>query len=276
MGGNAIRLLRDAAQNYPAWLDAIDSARGSVLFENYIVHDDAIGRRFADALAAKACDGVRVRVLYDWLGCRGTASRAFWDRLRAAGAEVRAFNPPRFDSPLGWVSRNHRKSLCVDDRVAFVSGLCVGRMWVGDPRRGIAPWRDTGVELRGPAVADVAQAFARAWADAGAAIPADELPGRAAIAPCGDVGLRVLATMPSAAGLYRLDQMIAALARTTLWLTDAYFAGTATYVQALRQAALDGVDVRLLVPGASDVPVLSPITRAGYRSLLEAGVRVFE
>lgn len=276
VGGNAIRLLRDAAQNYPAWLDAIDSARGSVLFENYIVHDDAIGRRFADALAAKACDGVRVRVLYDWLGCRGTASRAFWDRLRAAGAEVRAFNPPRFDSPLGWVSRNHRKSLCVDDRVAFVSGLCVGRMWVGDPRRGIAPWRDTGVELRGPAVADVAQAFARAWADAGAAIPADELPGRAAIAPCGDVGLRVLATMPSAAGLYRLDQMIAALARTTLWLTDAYFAGTATYVQALRQAALDGVDVRLLVPGASDVPVLSPITRAGYRSLLEAGVRVFE
>jgi cardiolipin synthase len=149
-------------------------------------------------------------------------------------------------------------------------------MWVGAPQRGIAPWRDTGVELRGPAVADVAQAFARAWAETGVAIPADELPERAAIARCGDVGLRVLATMPAAAGLYRLDQMIAALARTTLWLTDAYFAGIATYIQALRQAALDGVDVRLLVPGASDVPILSPITRAGYRPLLEAGVRVFE
>jgi len=276
VGGNAIRLLRDAGENYPAWLDAIESARHSVLFENYIVHDDAVGRRFADALAARAREGVRVRVIYDWFGCLGTASRAFWNRLRDAGAEVRAFNPPRFDSPLGWVSRNHRKSLCVDDRVAFVSGLCVGQRWVGDPQRGIAPWRDTGVEVRGPAVADVAQAFARAWAETGGSIPVDELPVAAAIAAAGDVELRVLATIPAVAGLYRLDQLIAALARERLWLTDAYFVGTASYVQALREAAMDGVDVRLLVPGASDVPIISPITRSGYRPLLEAGVRVFE
>jgi len=276
VGGNAIRLLRDAGENYPAWLDAIEAARHSVLFENYIVHDDAAGRRFADALSAKAREGVRVRVIYDWFGCLGTASRAFWNRLRDAGAEVRAFNPPRFDSPLGWVSRNHRKSLCVDDRIAFVSGLCVGQRWVGDPQRGIAPWRDTGVEVRGPAVADVAQAFARAWAETGATVPVGELPVAAAIAAAGDVELRVLATMPAVAGLYRLDQLIAALARERLWLTDAYFVGTASYVQALREAAMDGVDVRLLVPGASDVPIISPITRSGYRPLLEAGVRVFE
>ena len=274
--GNAIRLLRDAGENYPAWLDAIGSARRSVLFENYIVHDDAAGRRFADALAAKAREGVRVRVIYDWFGCLGTASRAFWGRLRDAGAEVRSFNSPRFDAPLGWLSRNHRKSLGVDDRVAFVSGLCVGQRWVGDPQRGIAPWRDTGVEVRGPAVADVAQAFARAWAETGATIPAGELPDAAAIPVAGGAELRVLATMPAVAGLYRLDQLIAALARERLWLTDAYFVGTASYVQALREAAMDGVDVRLLVPGASDVPIVSPITRSGYRPLLEAGVRVFE
>lgn len=276
VSGNAIRLLRDAGENYPAWLDAIGSARRSVLFENYIVHDDAVGRRFADALAAKAREGVRVRVIYDWFGCLGTASRAFWNRLRDAGAEVRSFNPPRFDTPLGWLSRNHRKSLCVDDCVAFVSGLCVGQSWVGDPQRGIAPWRDTGIEVRGPAVADVAQAFARAWAETGATIPAGELPDAAAIPAAGGSELRVLATMPAVAGLYRLDQLIAALARESLWLTDAYFVGTASYVQALREAAMDGVDVRLLVPGASDVPIVSPITRSGYRPLLEAGVRVFE
>jgi cardiolipin synthase len=73
-----------------------------------------------------------------------------------------------------------------------------------------------------------------------------------------------------------LDQLIAAVARQTLWLTDAYFVGTTSYVQALRAAALDGVDVRLLVPGSSDIPILVPLSRAGYRPLLEAGVRVFE
>ncbi|MCL4181874.1 MAG: hypothetical protein KJ011_00310 [Burkholderiaceae bacterium] len=276
IGGNAIRLLRDAEENYPAWLEAIGTAERSVLFENYIVHDDAIGSQFADALIARARQGVRVRLVYDWLGCLRTASRGYWARLREAGVEVRAFNPPRWESPLGWLSRNHRKSLSVDDRVAYVSGLCIGQVWAGDPRRGTGAWRDTGVEVRGPAVADVVHAFARAWAETGSPIPADELPRREAIASAGEAALRVLATMPSVAGLYRLDQMIAALARETLWLTDAYFVGTSSYVQALRQAAMDGVDVRLLVPGASDIPLLSPVSRGGYRSLLEAGVRVYE
>ena len=91
-----------------------------------------------------------------------------------------------------------------------------------------------------------------------------------------DVALRVVATVPNTAGLFRVDQLVAALARRTLWLTDAYYAGTTPYVQALRAAAADGVDVRLLVPGLSDIPVLRPLSRAGYRPLLEAGVRVFE
>src|SRR5690606_5904152 len=203
-------------------------------------------------------------------------SRSYWERLRQGGVEVRAFNPPSLDSPFGWVSRNHRKSLCVDSEVAFVSGLCIGQVWAGDLERGTAAWRDTGVEVRGPAVAEIAQACARAWATTGEPIPDEELPDAETIVPAGEATLRVLASMPQVAGLYRLDQLIAALARETLWLTDAYFVGTASYVQALRQAAMDGVDVRLLVPGASDIPALSPVSRAGYRPLLEAGVRVFE
>jgi cardiolipin synthase len=92
----------------------------------------------------------------------------------------------------------------------------------------------------------------------------------------GDVGLRIVANAPGAAALFRVDQLVAGAARKTLWLTDAYFAGFAPYVQALRAAALDGVDVRLLVPGASDIPILRPLSHAGFRPLLEAGVRVFE
>jgi cardiolipin synthase len=147
-------------------------------------------------------------------------------------------------------------------------------MWTGDLTRRLDPWRDTGVEVRGPAVADVEAAFAEAWAAAGGALP--DRVARSAASPAGDVPLRVVATVPNTAGLFKVDQLVAAMARQTLWLTDAYYAGTAAYVEALRAAAQDGVDVRLLVPGASDIPLIRPFSRAGYRPLLEAGVRVFE
>ena len=274
--GNAVRLLRDAAENYPAWLEAIRSARRTVHFENYIVHDDNVGQRFADALREKARENVPVRVVYDWFGSLGKASASFWRRLREDGVDVRCYNPPRLDQPLGWIGRDHRKCLVVDGQVAFVTGLCVGRMWEGVPERALAGWRDTGVEVRGPAVAEVAHAFADTWAAAGAPLPPDEVadPGLPAE---GDLDLRVVASTPGTAGLYRLDPLVASLARRTLWLTDAYFAGTSSYVQSLRAAAQDGVDVRLLVPGpGSDVPVMQAVSRAGYRALLEAGVRVYE
>ena len=274
--GNAVRLLQDATENFPAWLDAIRDAERSILFENYIIDDDEVGREFAAALAAKARAGIDVRVVYDWLGSRDAG--ALWLPLTQAGAQVRAFNRPRLDSPLGWLSRDHRKTITVDGRVGFVSGLCVSAKWLGDPARRMDPWRDTGVEIRGPAAIELARAFAEVWQACGG----DPLPGDLTAAteerraPAGDVRLRVIAGAPNETGTYRLDLVIASLARRHLWLADAYFVGTSAYVQALAAAARDGVDVRLLVPGASDIPALSPISRAGYRPLLDAGVRVFE
>jgi cardiolipin synthase len=273
--GNSVRLLRDAGENYPAWLDAIGGAKRHVHFENYIIHEDREGGRFADALIAKAREGVPVRLLYDWLGGLGKTSGRYWQRLRDGGVEVRRFNPPSLGSPFGWLTRDHRKMLAVDGDVAFVTGLCVGEVWVGDQRRGREPWRDTGVEIRGPAVADAEAAFARVWKETGEPLPPD-VPPVDAPGPAGDVALRVIAGEPNTAGLYRLDKLVAALARRTLWITDAYFVGTTSYVQGLVSAARDGVDVRLLVPGSSDIPVVSALSRAGYRPLLEGGVRVFE
>jgi cardiolipin synthase len=274
--GNRVRLLKDASENYPAWLDAIASAKHHIHFESYIIHEDDTGREFSDALIAKSRDGVRVRLIYDWLGGFGKTSRRFWRRLRAGGVEVRCYNPPRFDSPLGWLSRDHRKMLTVDGKIGFITGLCVGRMWVGDPAKNIDPWRDTGVEIRGNAVAAVEEAFAQIWAMTGP--PISDLDTFAAEGPtrAGGTSLRVVATLPATAGMFRFDQLISALARKRLWLTDAYFAGTSTYVQALRAAAADNVDVRLLVPNSTDIPMLKLLSRAGYRSLLEAGIRVFE
>lgn len=276
VGGNAVVLLKDAAENFPAWLAAIRSAERSIFFESYIVADDATGREFRDALTERARAGVRVRVLHDWIGSPGKIFPGFWRPLLASGAAVRAFNPPRFDSPLGWITRDHRKSLCVDGRVAYVSGLCVADAWLGDPAKGKEPWRDTGIEIRGPAVADVERAFAKVWAVTGLQLGSDELTDPASVPPAGEVLLRVVAGAPASAGLMRLDQLIASIARLRLWLTDAYFVPVAAYVHALCAASRDGVDVRLLVPGASDIPILSPLSRSTYRPLLEAGVRVFE
>lgn len=274
---NRIQLLKNAQENYPAWLAAIGSATETVNFESYIIHADDIGQRFEELLCAKARDRVRVRLIYDWFGARGASSWRFWRRLRQAGVEVRCYNPPRLDSPLGWLSRDHRKTITVDGRIGFVSGLCVGQSWVGDPRRGIEPWRDTGVVIEGPAVFDLEQAFAAMWAGLGTPMPQEDLvPESAAIPPAGEVALRIVPTLPGKAGLYRMDQLIAAMARRSIWLTDAYFLGTPTYVEALGSAARDHVDVRLLLPRTSDIPLVRSMSRVGYRALLEAGVRVFE
>lgn len=273
---NRVRLLKDAGEHFPAMLAAVKAAERSILLEMYILSDDHVTRPFAEILAAKAREGVRVRILYDWLGSINEAGQHFFRPLRDAGVEVRVFNPPRFDSPFGWLSRNHRKTLAVDGRIGFVTGLCLSARWEGDPSRNLEPWRDTGVEIQGPALADLEEAFGATWAQAGPPLAPDDFTPRSDIEPAGDVPLRVVASQPALAGLYRLDHLVAALAQKSLWLTDAYFVGIPPYVQALRSAAQDGVDVRLLVPGASDVPIISPMSRAGYRPLLEAGVRVFE
>ncbi|HYF57024.1 MAG TPA: phospholipase D-like domain-containing protein, partial [Salinarimonas sp.] len=245
--GNRVRLLRDAGENYPDWLDAIRSARRYVHFENFIVADDAAGRLFAEALMERARAGVAVRVLYDWLGCMGRSGAGYWTELIEAGVDVRVFNPLRLVAPL-WIRRDHRKVVVVDGHTAFVSGLCISDDWRGDPGAGIEPWRDTGVAIHGPAAADVDDAFAETWALAGEPLPSAERPDADFMDPVGDIPVRVVAGRPGELGTYRLDLLMSASARKRLWLTDAYMIPTPAFVRALSEAARDGVDVRLLVP----------------------------
>ena len=269
-----MRLLCDARENFPAWREALARAQRYILFECYIVENDGIGREFAALLAERAQAGVQVHVIIDWLGCWRALS--LWRQVRDAGGDVRVFNPPRLSSPLGWLSRDHRKTIVVDGQVGYVSGLCVSERWLGNPRRRLEPWRDTGIEIRGPAVASLEQAFVNVFAACGEPLDATVLTPPDKIAPAGTMRLHVIANEPNLAGTFRMDLIVASIARRQLWLTDAYFVATSPYVQALRAAARDGVDVRLLVPGSSDIPALSPLSRAQYRPLLEAGVRVFE
>ncbi len=276
VGGNRLDLLIDAGENYPAWRDAIAAARRSVHVEMYILRADAVGEALADLLARKAREGVSVRLLYDWFGALGKTPKRFWRRLVEAGVEVRCCNPPRLESPLGVLRRDHRKVIAVDGEVAFVSGLCIARDWLGAPDRGLPAWRDTGVGIRGPAVADVERAFADVWASQGVALPPDEIPRREDVPVAGEQALRVIATTPETTGILRLDLLWAAIARERLWIADAYFVATPAYLDALAAAARTGVDVRLLVPSASDIQLLATFSRTQYRLLLESGVRVYE
>lgn len=265
VAGNRVELLFDAAANFAAWLDAIAQAEHCILVEMYLFADDDFGRQLRSALQDKARQGVRVYLLYDWLGSWREHYRGFFKPLLLAGAQVRVWQPPSFGKGFRLLGRDHRKLIVVDGHTAFIGGLCASSRW--------NDWRDTGLRLQGPLLDDAVTAFADSWLHAGdGALPAVATDRSSH----GDVAARLIATTPATANLMRLDLLIAGFARRRLWLTDAYFMGTSTYLTALQQAARDGVDVRLLVPRSSDIGWIATVSRTLYRPLLSAGVRVFE
>ena len=273
LAGNRLEHHPDSVRALDAMLELIARAERWVHFENYIIRDDRTGRRFAEALAERARAGVPVRVVYDALGSFGTARR-YWRGLRAAGVEVRAFHPIWSAQVLDTVSRDHRKLLVTDGNRAMLGGLCIGDEWAGDPARQRRPWRDTMVLVTGPGAAVADRAFGRVWEHVGSPLPPEELesdPGE-----YGTSTVRIIAGAPGRARVYRAVELLAATARERLWITDAYLIAPRALYAALLDAARSGVDVRILVPGTSDLPLLREATRGGYRELLRAGARIYE
>lgn len=271
--GNQAHLLIDGPNTYRAMLEVIARASRWVHFENYIIRSDAAGWRFAELLAARAREGVQVRVLYDWLGSFAT-SRGFWSYLRRAGVEVRAFHPPQLVDAVTNISRNHRKLVVADGSRAVIGGLCIGCEWTGEGHAEGKPWRDTAVEIHGPAAAVLDQSFATVWEITGAKVPPDHVAG--VVEPEGGAQVRVISGEPGRERAYRVIELLAAGSVERLWITDAYLVAPPRLFQALRDCARDGVDVRLLVPGSSDLPLIRNLSRIGYRDLLHSGVRIFE
>lgn len=271
--GNRVALLHDGPAIYAALLEAIRRAERWIHFDNYIFRGDRTGRAFAGALGEQARAGVAVRVLTDWLGSAGT-SRDFWDRLRRDGVEVRFFGPPRLLDLGANLVRNHRKLTVVDGTLAFTGGHCIADEWAGDVARGRLPWRETAVEIEGPAAVALDRAFAELWGRLGPPLPPGELAAEAPAA--GGCGVRVIAGVPGRDRVFRTMDLLLAATSQRFWVTDAYFIAPHRLVQSLLDAARAGVDVRLLVPGSSDLPWIRNLTRFGYRSLLRGGVRIYE
>jgi len=271
--GNALRLQFDGPFTFDAWIEAIDAARRYVHFENYILRNDRVGRVFRDALVRKAKEGVQVRVLYDWMGCWATPRR-FWRPFREAGVEVRAFNRPSVRDPFGVLQRDHRKMVCVDGTVAFIGGFCVGEEWAGDGKN--PPWRDTGVEIQGPAASVCARAFERIWREIGTPVSDEVRSDPDSVDALGETPVWIIEGEPWRSRVYRETQLIAAAAQDRIWITDPYFVAPFPMTEALTAAARDGVDVRILLPANNNWPWVGSLSRGGYRGLLRAGVRLFE
>jgi cardiolipin synthase A/B len=271
--GNSVDLLIDGPDSYRAMLETIARARQWIHFENYIIRSDTAGWRFAELLARRAREGLHVRVLYDWFGSMGT-SRGYWRYLRASGVEVRSFHPLQLIDIVSNLSRNHRKLVVADGSRAVLGGLCIGCEWTGEGHAGGQPWRDTAVDISGPAAAILDRTFTKIWELSGGAIPPDQV--AAEIAPVGPAEVRVISGEPGRERAYRVIELLAMGSVQRLWITDAYLVAPPRLFQALRDSARDGVDVRLLVPGSSDVPLVRNISRIGYRDLLRSGVRIYE
>ena len=269
--GNTISLQFDGPVTFEAWMEAIAGAKRYVHFENYIFRSDPVGRAFRDLLLEKARQGVEVRVLYDWVGCWATPRR-YWRPFRREGVEVRAFNRPSVRDPYGVFQRDHRKLVVVDGEVAFAGGFCVGQEWAGTADE--PPWRDTGIEIRGPAVSTASRAFGRIWDVMGEPLPKTFEEGTTS--PVGDTSVWLIEGEPRRSRVLRTLALVAAMVQERLWITDPYFVAPGAVAEAIAEAAQSGVDVRVLVPANNNWPLVGTLSRVGYRFLLEHGVRIFE
>jgi cardiolipin synthase len=283
---NDVELLLDGPETHSAMLEAIASAEHHVHLETYILVDDEVGTKFADALAAKARMGVAVRVIYDSIGSR-EASEGLWARLEAAGVAVRAFNPPdpsEDRNPFDIDTRDHRKLLVVDGRVAFTGGINIDRNYarpseVVGGKSGASGWRDTHIRIRGPAVAAFQELFVDLWGKIDAPLAEAPYAPPSASLERGDTLVRVLAAVggnDEASQIWVAYQAAAKVARQRIWITQSYFAPDDEFMAAILEAAARGVDVRILVTGFSDSDLLLNASRAYYADMLEAGIKVFE
>ena len=284
--GNSARLLVDGPASYQAIFRAIAAARDHVNVETYILEGDEVGQKLSALLLAKQAQGIQVNLLYDAVGSLGTSAE-FFERLREAGIQVCEFNPIlpsrwRISNPN---QRDHRKQVIVDGRVAvsgginfssvYSSGSAIGRR--KKPKSVDKGWRDTNIELHGPAVPLFQRLFLDTWAEQNCPPVAD----RTYFPPPTNQGDKVVSVIGSSAddqpGLVYLALLSAIReSRQSVHVTMAYFVPDEEIVAALTDAARRGVDVKLILPGFSDSWIVFHAGRSYYDALLEGGVEIYE
>ncbi|MBC7963219.1 MAG: cardiolipin synthase B [Steroidobacteraceae bacterium] len=309
--GNKVTLLADGQATYAAMFKVIKSARDHINLESYIIEDDETGRKFADLLLQKQAGGVQVNLIYDSMGSMKTPV-AFFQRLRDGGIQVVEFNPV---NPLearekwGLTHRDHRKILIVDGKVAIMGGINISKVYSSSPlkrkRSKTAPihWRDTDVQIQGPAVAEFQKLFLDTWkkqkgpklsgrnyfpvpAPTGAAgastksSPAGKAQENVSglLKDKGNALVRVVGSTPGQSNRIPFIVYVSAIvfAENSIHMTNSYFIPDDQIIKALTDAARRGVDVKIVLPGITDSRLALYAQRHYYSRLLKSGVKIYE
>lgn len=283
--GNKVTLLADGEVTYAAMFQVLEQAQDHINLESYIIEDDEIGREFADLLLKKQGEGVQVHLLYDSVGSMFTPV-AFFQRLRDGGIQVVEFNPINPMETQGeWrlTRRDHRKILLADGKVAIIGGINISKVYSSNPfhrnQNELEPihWRDTDVQIEGPAVAEFQKLFFDTWLKQKGPLLSDrnyfpELKEK------GNALVRVVSSTPGETNRIPFVVYVSALnfAEYSIHLTNSYFIPDDQILKALTDAAQRGVDVKIVLPGISDSRLALYAQRQHYSALLKAGVEIYE
>jgi cardiolipin synthase len=273
--GNAVTVLRNGDEIFPAMLDAIRAAESTVDLCTFVYWQGDIAVEFAEAMGERARAGVRVRLLIDALGGR-LIDKALVTQMDEAGVQVEWFRKPLLKSPFKSNHRLHRKVCIVDGRVGFTGGVGIAEEWCGDARND-REWRDTHLRVQGPSVDGLQSAFIQNWAETGRPLydesdqfPAQPQSGRSTIQIARGSASLGWDDMQSA-----FHVMIGS-AQERLRIATAYFAPDDEFLETLCATAQRGVEVDLLLPGPhADKRVCQLASEAAYARLVDAGIKVW-
>lgn len=276
VGGNRLTLLLNGEQIYPAILAAIRRAQRTITYAQYSYEDGQIARDIAQALAERCRNGVRAHVLLDGVGTL-PMPREYLELMEQGGCQVVVFRPL---GPFGIGranNRNHRRILVVDGRIGFTGGSGVSSKWMGNGR--VADhWRDTDVQVEGPAVEYLQGAFAENWVEATGAVlgGVDYFPRP--IQTKGRTHAQVIRSGPLGGSYAMYTTFLLALssARRSIKITNPYVLLDETMTDVLIQAARRNVSVSFIVPAVSDHPLVRHAGRRQFGRLLEAGIEIHE
>lgn len=274
--GNRIDILNNGDQFYPAMLEAIGQARRTITFEAYIYWAGEIGRKFAEAIAAKARSGVTVKILLDAVGSPNIGDEIL-ETLRGSGCQVRWYHPLRWYSINRVNNRTHRKSLLIDGRIGFTGGAGIADQWLGhaqDPEH----WRDIQIRVEGPAVVPLQTGFAKNWLETtGELVSGDAYFPQPQ--PAGALTAQSVISDPETGSseariMYYLSIVCA---RKSILIANSYFVPDRRAIEILTDAKRRGVDVKVMVAGPhNDSRIARDNSVRLYGKLLEAGVEIYE
>jgi cardiolipin synthase A/B len=272
---NEVEVYTDGQKKFHALIEDIESAENHVHLLYYILRDDKLGQRLAEALKRKAKEGVEVKLLYDDMGSR-LLTRNYKRELIEAGVQVESFFPsfiPKVNMKINY--RNHRKLAIIDGEIGYIGGFNIGDEYLGFNKR-FGYWRDTHLRVEGDAVNNMQTRFILDWNHASRRdIVYEERYYQAK--PKGDVAMQIVSSGPDSEWeqiKHGYLKMILS-AKDYVFIQTPYFIPDDSLLDALRVAVLSGIDVRIMIPNKPDHPFVYWATFSNIGDMLNAGAKVY-